>query len=236
MGHLPVRAQYSALWFVQLALKDNQRFFEILEDWRKEIVSERRYLLSKGLEKGPIWLGHRTAGSETAGDHDLIVYKKGAWVVQMLRNMMLDLETMNEDPFRNLMQDFFASYSGKEASTEDFQRIVEKHLGADTSWFFEQWIYQAAVPRYRFAYHVEPEPGGNYRVFCRVEQSGVPPDFRMYVPLLVKSTEGRGARARVMITGERSEFELPLLSIEPKEIVFNDLGSVLCEVENVKWE
>ena len=27
--------------------------------------------------------------------------------------------------------DFFASYSGKLASTEDFQRIVEKHLGGE---------------------------------------------------------------------------------------------------------
>jgi hypothetical protein len=40
---------------------------------------------------------------------------------------------------------------------------------------------------------------------------------------------------RVFVKGNHSEFDLPLLPMAPKRIVFNDLESVLCDVETVAW-
>jgi hypothetical protein len=39
----------------------------------------------------------------------------------------------------------------------------------------------------------------------------------------------------VQVEGPKSEFELPLLPTAPRNVVFNDLESVLCEVEKAKW-
>src|SRR5256885_11575789 len=58
------------------------------------------------------------------------LFRSGAWVLQMLRNLLINLRTMNEDVFIGTMQDFYSEYRGRRASTQDFQRIVEQHLGS----------------------------------------------------------------------------------------------------------
>ena len=70
-----------------------------------------------------------------------------------------------------------------------------------------------------------------------MEQRDVPGEFRAYVPVTVRLDDGREARFRVLVTGSRSEIELPLLlPAEPKEVVFNDLEGVLAKVERVDWK
>ena len=52
------------------------------------------------------------------------------------------------------MHDFLATYTGKAATTEDFKRIVEKHVTPDMDltgnhkmdWFFREWVYGTAIP------------------------------------------------------------------------------------------
>ncbi|TET24154.1 MAG: hypothetical protein E3J78_01605, partial [Candidatus Cloacimonadota bacterium] len=62
-------AQYAGLWYMQWIRKDNKRFFQILDEWKDEIFSNRKYILGGGAEAGPIWLGYRTSSSETEGDY-----------------------------------------------------------------------------------------------------------------------------------------------------------------------
>lgn len=229
-------SEYSGLWFMQVVLKDNKKFFDALDKMKERILGNRQFLFGSGQEAGPIWLGYRTQSSNTVGDYDLIVYKKGAWVLHMLRNMMIDLKTMNEDRFKNMMHEFYSTYLGKEASTQDFQRMVEKHIGADMSWFFNQWVMDTKIPEYKFAYKTEKTSEGKFKVTCRVRQENVPQEFKMAVPLLVKFDDDKFVRLRIFVSGDKLDYDLPLLPLEPKEIVFNDLSSVLCEVDNVKWK
>lgn len=229
-------SEYSGLWFMQAALKDNEKFFDALEQMKKRILGARKYVLGSGQESGPIWLGYRTQSSNTKGDYGLIVYQKGAWVIHMLRNMLLDLKTMKEDRFIGMMHDFYARYLGKEATTADFQRVVEKHIGGTMDWFFKEWIMDTKIPSYRVATRHTVTPEGKYLVTCRVRQDNVARDFAMPVVVLVKFSGDRYVRLRIMVTGDREEYQLPLLPLEPEEIIFNDLSSVLCEVEEEDWE
>jgi len=229
-------SEYSGLWYMQTVRKDNKKFFKMLDEWKKEILGNRKYLFGSGQEAGPIWLGYRTEGTKTSGDYSLIIYKKGAWVLHMLRLMLLDLKTMNEDRFTALMKDFYLTYRGKKASTNDFKRIVDKHLGEDMGWFFDQWVYGIHIPKYEFAYNVISTADGKYKVRCRVHQEGVSPDFKMYVPILVEFGDDKFVRLRVSVTGATAEFDLPPLPLKPKDIIFNDLSGVLCEVDNVTWK
>lgn len=229
-------AEYAGLWYMQAVLQNNEKFFDVLNTWKKQILSNRKYLFGSGQESGPIWLGYRTQSSSTQGDYSLIIYEKGAWILHMLRNMMLDLKTMNEDRFTNMMRDFYSTYFDKRASTEDFRRIVEKHVGIDMGWFFKEWVYDTKIPDYKFAYRVQETPEGKFKVHCRVQQENVAADFRMSVPLYIDFGEDRHARVRVTVSGPLSNIDLPLLPLKPKKIVFNDFQSVLCESEEVDWE
>ena len=229
-------AQYCGLLFMQLALKDNAKYFDMLTSWKNDILSDRKYLLGSGQEAGPIWLGNRTESASTAGDYDLLIYKKGGWVLHMLRNILIDLKTMNEDKFNGILKDFYTTYKGKSATTQDFQQIVEKHIGAPMDWFFNEWIYDTRTPKYKFAYKTEATPDGKYKVSCKVQTEGVGKDFQMFVPLYIDFGNKKFVRLRVAVIGLQSHFDLPLLPLEPKEIKFNDLQSVLCEFETVKWD
>jgi hypothetical protein len=228
-------AEYSALMYVQLVMKDNDKFFNLLKRQKKELL-ENRGFFSKGIAKGPISLGRRNNTSLTEGDYSIVIYKKGAWVMHMLRNLLIDLKSMNEDTYMSIMKDFYSSFVKKTASTRDIRKIFEKNLNKDMSWFFDEWVDGTGIPTYKYAYKYDKQPDGKYKVKLRVKQENVPANFLMYVPVKIDFGDDKFARLRVKVTGEKSEIDLPTMPLEPKEIIFNDLESVLCEVESEKWE
>ncbi len=228
-------ASFAGLWYMQIALRDNKKYFDRLKDWREEIFSNRKFLFGSGQQAGPISLGYRTSTSTTAGDYGLIIYKKGAWVLHMLRNMLLDYVTMKEEVFTNILQEFYQTYRGQKASTLDFQKIVEKHTGKGMSWFFQQWVHGTEIPEYRFAHKLEQTPQGKWVAHCKIEQRNVPDNFQMPVLVLIDFGQERFARTRVVVKGPLTRVDLPLMPMKPEKIVFNDLESVLCEVKNEKW-
>ena len=154
----------------------------------------------------------------------------------MLRILTLDLGTMNEDRFTGIMKDFYRKYEGRRASTDDFRRVVERHTNTDMGWFFDQYIYNAAIPTYRVAHKVEQGADGQYRVRLRVRQEGVPESFRMYVPVTLDLGRKQAARFRVKVAGAITELELPPVPSEPKKVVFNDLEGALAEVKTASWK
>lgn len=230
-------SDFAGIWYMQIILKDNKKYFDMLKVWRDDIMGIRKYPFGIGSqEAGPIWLGNRTFTSTTKEDYNLIIYKKGAWVLHMLRNMMIDFKTMDESRFTNMLRDYYSTYVGKRASTEDFQKIVEKHCGMEMDWFFNQWIYGTGIPTYHFSYNTEKTSDSKFVVHCKIEQLDVPDDFQMYVPLYIDFGNDRFVRLRLHIKGPVTELDLPVLPLKPKKIVFNDLESVLCKVKNVWWK
>ncbi len=223
-------AEFSALWYLQVALRSNQSYLAALDRMRENIVDNRRYVLGGGKQAGPIWLGYRTSTSVTPGDYDLIIYEKGAWVLHMLRTMLLDLDTMKEDRFRGLMRDFYERYRNRKATTADFRDVAEAHAGQDLSWFFDQWVMGTRIPVYRFSYKIQPAPGGQWQVTGRIEQNDVPESFRMPVVLRVDFAHDKFAWVRQWARGRVTEFTLPPSLEKPRRVVFNDMQSVLCEV------
>jgi len=198
----------------------------------------RTSILLRGAEPGPIWLGYRVFATrdDDVDDYQTIIYQKGAWVVHMLRILTLDLKTMGDDRFTAIMRDFYRKYEGRRASTEDFRAVVEKHTGADMGWFFDQFVYGAAIPTYRVAHRAERTADGQWKVRLRVRQEGVPESFLMYVPVTVEMGKKQVARFRVKVTGAVSEIELPPVPAEPKKVTFNDLEGVLAEVKSAGWD
>jgi len=221
-------SDFSGLWYLHAARHGSDKYFGILRRWRANIFDKRD-------EPSPIWLGYRASSSKDEGGYQILVYQKGAWVLHMLRILMLELRTAKEDRFTAMMQDFYRTHRGRRASTADFQRIVEKHIGASMDWFFQQWVYGTEIPTYRVAYKADAVENGQYRVTLRVAQENVADGFQMYVPVTVDLGQGRQGRYRVNVRGPQTEIVLPLMPAEPKSLKFNDLEGVLCEVRMVSW-
>ncbi len=217
-------SDFAGMWYMQAVLRDNDKYLKALREARQEIRRDRA-------TAAPIGLGRR-AGQNWRGNYELSTYKKGAWVVHMLRNLLLDTRTMDEGRFIAMMQDFYKTYRGKRASTEDFQRVVEHHVGQPMDWFFNEWVYGTAVPTYTFSWAANPD-SGSFVGHLRVRQSDVPDDFAMYVPVSIKFAQGE-ALTRILVRGPTTDATIRLPA-EPQAMQLNPLESVLAEVKTEEW-
>ncbi|MBU3699456.1 MAG: hypothetical protein FGM33_05515 [Candidatus Kapabacteria bacterium] len=230
-------SEYSCLMYSQLAAREGEKFFRLLDEYRKGIMSFGKKDIGKNLAPPSIALGHRVsngAGLEFGAYNDFIYYK-GAWVIHMLRNMMIDLKSMKEDAYMTVMREFYNRFKNKHASTEDFRTTVEQLTGADMKWFFDQWVYGNELPTYRVAWKKELTLEGQWKVTMRIRQQGVSESFRMPIPVKIVDEDGKAVRLRINVTSATNEVELPPFQFEPEDVVFNDLSSVLCDVKTESY-
>ena len=221
-------SNFAGLWYMQTRKQSKDKYFDMLRRWKADIMLRRN-------DPIPIWLGHRVATASTGDDYSAIVYEKGAYVLHMLRILLLDLKGMKEDRFTTVMREYYTTYKGKAASTEDFQAVVERVTGQKMGWYFDQWVRGNAVPTYRVAWKADPTPDGKFQVKLRVLQEQVPDDFIMYVPVTLDLGNEQVARFRVKVAGPKTELDLPPVPVKPKDLKFNDLEGVLAEVKMTSW-
>lgn len=217
-------AEFSGMWYMQMVLNDNEKYLKALRRARENIRRERA-------KAAPIGIGYRAEENWT-GHYQLTTYGKGAWVVHMLRNMLLNTRTLDEDRFQAMMRAFYENYRGKRASTADFQRMTEQALGQSMDWFFDEWVYGTAVPTYTFSYKVVPDSAG-FAAHLHVRQTDVPDNFKMYVPILVTMQEGEGL-VRILVKGPLTDATIRLPAM-PKSLQLNPLESVLADVKTEAW-
>ena len=121
-----------------------------------------------------------------------IIYRKGAWVLHMLRFVMGD-----EDFF-----DMLANYSSQDSfaygnlTTDDFRTYCESFYGSSLSWFFDQWVFDAYYPIYYYNF-VQTESQLQLQVFQAQSQLGRRPVFEMPLEWLVEFQDGTDTLIKV---------------------------------------
>ena len=224
-------SEYSALMYTQLASSEAGRFFTLLDRYREDIIDFGKRGIGDNLAQPSIGLGRRVSEGASrldAGAYNTFVYYKGAWVLHMLRNLMLDLSTMREDAFMTTMKRFYETYRRKSVTTDQFRELVEQVVGRDMRWFFDQWVDGNTIPTYTWAWKSEKDATGAYKNVLRIRQSGVPETFRMYIPIKVEYDNDTFVRYRVQMVGGEAVMELPPSTAEIDNITFNEFLSVLC--------
>jgi hypothetical protein len=218
---------FCGIWYLQSTRKRNKEYFQFLDMYSQNIRDNRN--------AGPTWLGYRVIPRNRGHEYQVLIYEKGAWIVHMLRMLMLDLNTGKDDRFSAMMRDFHDTYAGRAATTDDFRAIAEKHIGVPLGWFFDQWVMDTDVPTYHVAWKTEPTADGRQQVRLRVTQEGVPADFQAWVLVSADLGQNRFANFRIKVSGAQTEYTSPVLPAPPKSVTFNDLHSVLAEVKNERW-
>jgi len=75
---------------------------------------------------------------QPSADDRTIVYRKGAWVLHLLR------ETLGDEAFWKGLRAYTRRYMGQSVTTADFQAAMETSGGRDLHDFFERWVYSAS--------------------------------------------------------------------------------------------
>lgn len=223
-------ATFSALWYLATERRHYDEYFKFLDQYQSDIGDQEK-------DVGPIWLGPRTSTFAVPGGYQTMIYEKGAWVFHMLRIMMLDTRNMNEDRFTATMKDYYDTFQGKPATTDDFQGIVEKHIGGPMDWFFNEWVKGTGIPTFHVAWTNQPAGNGSNATVIKFRIKTEHVDSAFEMPVLVTADLGaaRTARFRVRVKAGQTDYTSPPLPDGAKKLTFNDLHSVLADVKMEGW-
>lgn len=226
-------AEFSAGIYLQATEQSPDKYLRYWQHARERIL-EKNAFGRRANDAGPVWLGLRLNTFKTAGAYSNIVYPKGGYILHMLRTMMWDVKT-HDDRFIAMMHDFVKTYTHRNASTEGFKAVVEKHMtpGMDVDgnhrmdWFFNEWVYGTEIPRYRFQYSLVPEADGKVVLKGTLTQSEVSERFTMLVPVFL-DFDGKLVRlGLVTINGNSTKDFQVRLPQKPKRVVINAYHDVL---------
>jgi hypothetical protein len=243
-------ANYAALRFTREVLQgDVATGREITAGWRKHLSAPTAS--GRTIEAlGPIAIGQRLDSSYSDDAYSIIVYEKGAVVLDMLAQIL------GEDRFLKMLGQMSRHAAGRLLSTEEFLAALAHMSGESLDEFARQYVYGTGMsevdyrfafeeeaggvwavkgearqrPTYGFRYGVRRTPSGSWDIERnRVDRLSVE-DSRLTVPIgvLVRMEPERQAMlgATVRIAGAQSTFELRTRH-RPLDLVVDPAGRVL---------
>lgn len=223
-------AEYSALLYLERR-SGTSEMLKALARFRDDIFSVRSYAFGHGERSGAIALGYRASSTKTEGDFDLVVYKKGAYVLHMLRTLLMDPQTLDDRPFFELLTEFYHTYRGRDATTAEFEAMAEKYAGMDLRWFFRQWVYGEELPSCKLTSSQVRRDDGSWSLKGEIQTDGMSAPFRIDMPIEVVFESAKPVRARYQIESKRYTFEIDRLPEEPRKVRLNPFGAVLAKVK-----
>lgn len=220
-------ANFSAGLFLD-ATGRHDEYLKYMERQRERILDKTNFGIRSN-DAGPLWLGLRLSTYRTQRSYFDVVYSKGGYVLEMLRALMWDPETQDKE-FMAMMHDYVSSGFNLDLSTEDFRRVVNRHMtpvmdiGGDhtMNWFFDEWVYGTELPRYKLEYSMQSAPGGKTIVTGRLTQSDVSDKFRMKVPIYAELGKQNVRLGLVYVEGNATSKEFKItMGVKPKRIAAN---------------
>lgn len=153
------------------------------------------------------------------------VYRKGAWVLHMLRRVLGDVA------FFAALRDYGAAHAYGSATTAQFAAACERAWGADLDWFFGPWVYGTGRPVYGVWWDaLWEEPDGTTACAVRiVQESSGPGLFRMPLDACFRLADGTEFRAVLWDSLAEQTFLLETPS-PPVGFALDPYDWVLCEV------
>jgi aminopeptidase N len=124
-----------------------------------------------------------------------IVYQKGGWSLHMLRGLIGDAK------FWTGIREYYRRYRDGNASTADFEKVMEETSGQDLDWFFRQWLYRAGSPVVEGTYHYNAE---GHKLELALEQTEEGEPYRLPLEVAVGSKI-----EKVDFTQKKQTFEIP---------------------------
>ena len=240
-------AHYAAALYTLHGLERPDQFLDMLDAWRLDVLGEghvgqgiglwhygvRQETLrwSDGHDSGALAVGYRLNSAEAPFDFRILAYEKGAYVLHMLRSMLLDPATGSDERFRELMRTYAADHLRGVMSNRSFEAAVERAFGEPMDWFFDQWVYGVEVPTYRPDLEVRPvvDSPSPFVLHGRIRQDDVSDGFKMPVPVRLTFDDHPPMTQRVWVDAAEVMVELPLPA-RPTRVDFNHQHAVLAKV------
>jgi aminopeptidase N len=137
-------------------------------------------------------------------------YQKGGWALHMLRRVTGD------EKFFAGIRDYYRAFRDRNALTDDFRKVMEKHHGQSLEWFFRQWIFEPGHPVLDATWRWD-EGAGELRL--RVRQTQEKTIFRLSLDVEFKT--GDSLQREIIQLSEREQTFTFSLKARPQSVALD---------------
>lgn len=232
-------ADFSASLYLMMTNKKMDTYYDFWKEERRRLL-DRNSQGQRPVDIGPVTMGQRVNTSRSGDDvYQHLIYPKGAYILHMLQ-MMYFTTQYQEEPFKQAMRAFVKEYTGRVATTEDFEASLEKTMppwvdvygNHKLDWFFNEWVYGTEVPRYSLRADFTPS-GDGWDAHVTLTQSEVSDDFVMPVPIYIELVDKQVARIMTAVVKGNKTLDKTLhlgkLPGTPKRMLLNYNYDILSE-------
>jgi aminopeptidase N len=167
------------------------RYAAMMDEFRNQIANRAPIVSGRIMTEEEVY-------EDAKGGPGNDIYVKGAWVLHTLRNLIGDKAFW--DVTRRLVygrpDPKPGNFQPRQATTPEYIAIVNQVTGQDLHWFFDVYLYQAALPEL-----VETRDGNTLRLRWKA-----PGDKRFPLPVEVSID---GVVQRVAMTGGSGSIAIP---------------------------
>lgn len=185
------------------------------EDSLKDLLSnQRREVISYSED-------HNTPVVDTTQSKHLMnllndnSYQKGAWVLHMLRRKLGD------SLFWKGIRSYYKMYAGRNANTEDLEKVFEKISGQNLQTFFKQWLFIPGQPMLKVDWKYN---SSNKSVVVKIEQTQT---NLFQFPLQLSFINGNKTIMKTIDVKNKIIQKNFLLPFEPKSIIVDPKVNLL---------
>ncbi len=146
-------------------------------------------------------------------------YNKGAWVLHMLRGLIGD-----EDFFAGI-RTYYARFRDSNATTADFQRVMEEASHRRLGWFFDQWLRRPGYPVLDVVWRWLPR---RRQLRIEVRQKQHEQVFRL--PVEIETMLGHDTQRRSLLIDRRVSAATIPLSQRPDSVRVDPDGWLLAKI------
>jgi aminopeptidase N len=176
-------AEYSAV-----ALRENSLQGARLDALRRELLEKAlTFEQTASLIRAPGNLDDQSTA------YQYIMYGKGALVYRLLR------ETLGAAKFEQVLRTFLNEYRGKNASIDDFEKLVSRVAGQNMRYFFARWVESTGVPEFSADYQIIRTRAGKFIARGTVKQNY--DNLRLPLDVQLRS-EGEGGSKTITVRVE----------------------------------
>jgi aminopeptidase N len=225
-------AEVSSAIYVERT-QGKKHYLEKVAAWRK-VIEDNKALNS--VEDG--YMTYAGEGPRAAVSN---IYDKGPYAFHMFRS------TFGEEKFFQLLKELAQTLAHKEIVTREMQQVMEKVVGGNMDWFFDQWIRGAGIPQYAMSWTKRKNEQGKWIVEGSIKQRVVMGAdktelkgvyYRGVAPLTFIDANGKETKSAkpLLVQGPDTQFRV-LVADEPDQVFFNKDGEILAEdtLINQSW-
>ncbi len=191
-----------------------------IDSLKKRLTTDRKLVVAFAKKR------HTPVVDTTYGNDMMVLlnansYQKGGWALHMLRRKLGD------DIFWQGIRAYYAAYAGKNANTDDLQKVFQdiSHQNLDT--FFKQWLHTAGQPNLNITWKFNVA-ANNISVIVEQKQAAL-----FEFPLEIATNNGD--KQTIMIKNKVTSFDITV-NAKPSTLIIDPNVNLLYEgtVKEVK--